>query len=176
LSYTIAVTNNGPDTATGVSVTDTLPAGLSYVSSTLSQGSIATGGPVTWTVGSLSVGSSAVAIIRTAANAGGSITNTATVVGSQIDLNAANNIAAATTTVRVPVRAAFSSLIVTNGQMQFTLTGDVGLSYRISASTNLTTWTVLSTNTAGANGTIKFTDTAASAYSRRFYRAERLVP
>lgn len=176
LIYTISVTNNGPDAATGVSVSDTLPAGLSYVSSSVSQGSVATGGSVTWTIGNLAVGGSAVATIRTATTTGGSVANTASVSGSQIDLSAANNIATATTTVRLPVRATFSNLVVTNGQLQFTLTGDVGLSYRISASTNLTTWTAISTNAVGANGSIKFTDSAAPAYSRRFYRAERLVP
>src|SRR6185369_14699202 len=36
--YTITLTNAGPDDATGVQVTDLLPAGLTYVSSNPSQG------------------------------------------------------------------------------------------------------------------------------------------
>lgn len=176
LIYTIGVVNNGPDAATGVSVTDTLPAGLSYVSSTSSQGSIATGGTITWTVGSLSAGSSAMATIRTATTTGGSIQTTAAVTGTQSDLNTINNTAQVTTNVRVPAKAVLSEVVVTNAQLQFTLTGDAGLSYKILASTNLTTWTALSTNTAAANGTIKFIDTAGPAYLHRFYRAERLIP
>ena len=37
--FQITVTNDGPDTATGVSLTDSLPAGLTFVADTVSQGS-----------------------------------------------------------------------------------------------------------------------------------------
>src|SRR5690606_13618872 len=39
ISFTILVSNAGPSTATGVEVTDILPEGLTFVSSTASQGS-----------------------------------------------------------------------------------------------------------------------------------------
>ena len=39
LTYTITVTDRGPSVANGVTLTDTLPAGLTYVSATPSQGS-----------------------------------------------------------------------------------------------------------------------------------------
>jgi adhesin/invasin len=56
--YTITVTNNGPDVATGIQVTDALPSRLSLVSAEASQGtfSVATG---VWSVGELEVGASA---------------------------------------------------------------------------------------------------------------------
>ena len=44
LTYTIAVANNGPDDATGVVLTDTIPAGTTFVSSTTTKGSC-TGNP-----------------------------------------------------------------------------------------------------------------------------------
>ncbi len=56
--YTITVINRGPDTATGVQVTDALPSRLSLVSAEASQGtfSVATG---VWSIGELEVGASA---------------------------------------------------------------------------------------------------------------------
>ena len=62
LSYTISVKHNGPATsdATGVTVTDTLPAGVSYVSATPSQGSCSqSSGVVTCTLGTLANGATA---------------------------------------------------------------------------------------------------------------------
>ena len=55
ITFTVTLTNQGPDTATGVQVTDLLPAGLTFVSATPSQGSYdsATG---LWTVGTVSPG------------------------------------------------------------------------------------------------------------------------
>ena len=52
ITYTVTLSNNGPDAATGVQVTDLLPAGLSFVSDTTSQG---TYDPATglWTVGTV---------------------------------------------------------------------------------------------------------------------------
>ncbi len=54
--YTIKVTNSGPDNASNVEVTDVLPSGLIFQSSSTTQGSY---NPTTgkWTVGTLSTGS-----------------------------------------------------------------------------------------------------------------------
>jgi uncharacterized repeat protein (TIGR01451 family) len=81
LSYVVTVTNGGPDDATGVEVTDTLPAGLAFVSSIPSQGSYqaATG---IWTVGALAVGETAALQIRARVDdgtAGTTLTNRALV-------------------------------------------------------------------------------------------------
>src|SRR5439155_12445498 len=56
LTYTLTVTNYGPSTATGVILTDTLPANATLVSSNSSAGGISlAGGLVTWIPGTLAI-------------------------------------------------------------------------------------------------------------------------
>jgi MSHA biogenesis protein MshQ len=95
--YTLTVTNIGPGTLAGsLSVTDTLPAGLSYFSATGTGWSCSASGQVVtcgW-VGTLVSGASASALTlaaTVAANASGTITNTATVTGTVVDNVPANN-------------------------------------------------------------------------------------
>lgn len=69
VTFALTVTNSGPDQATGVVVTDTLPTGLTYVSNTApSQGSYNSGTGV-WTVGTLASGASATMEITASVNA-----------------------------------------------------------------------------------------------------------
>ncbi len=101
LTYTVTITNNGPDGATGVTLTDTLPAGVTFVSATPSQGSC--GGSVTCNMGTINNGASATVTIVVTPNTPGSITNIATVAGNETDPNLANNTAQAMTTVNPAV-------------------------------------------------------------------------
>ena len=94
ITYTIVATNNGPDTAANVVVTDHLPSGVTYVSSTASAGSYdsATG---LWTVGNLANGGTQslqiTATVTTADPSGTLISNTASGTSDTADPNAANN-------------------------------------------------------------------------------------
>ena len=64
LSYTLTASDLGPSDATGVTITDTLPAGVTYASATSSQGAVSqAGGTVTVNVGNLSQGATATATI-----------------------------------------------------------------------------------------------------------------
>jgi hypothetical protein len=59
----------------------------------------------------------------------------------------------------------------TNGNFQLTFTTGSNTTWRIDASTNLSSWLPLLTNTIGPSGTIQFTDLLATNYLWRFYRA-----
>lgn len=91
ITFTVTVTNDGPNTATGVIVTDQLPPGLTFVSATPSQGSYnnITG---IWTVGTLNAGASATLTIQAIVSAVGALTNTAEVTASdQLDPDSTPN-------------------------------------------------------------------------------------
>jgi uncharacterized repeat protein (TIGR01451 family) len=102
LSYRIIVTNHGPKPATNVTVTDTLPAGVSFVSATATQGNCNGSGPVICNLGSLDVDSSAIVTIVVVPSSAGQITNSATVSGSENDSDPTNNTAAVTTIIQPP--------------------------------------------------------------------------
>src|SRR5437762_9950057 len=59
LTYTVDVRNNGPDVADGVTLTDTLPAGLALVSASGPAGPCGAGPPVSCALGGLGSGEAA---------------------------------------------------------------------------------------------------------------------
>ena len=99
LLYTLVVTNSGPNNATNVVVTDTLPGGVTLVSATPNQGSCSGTGPVTCNLGGILNGGTASIEILVVTGAAGSITNNANVAASETDPVPGNNAASAATTV-----------------------------------------------------------------------------
>jgi uncharacterized repeat protein (TIGR01451 family) len=177
LTYNITVANNGPVAATGVTVTDALPAGLNFVSASPSQGSVAVvGNVVTCNLGGLATDAGATVSIRVSPAIGGEIVNLVSVAANETDFSPANNTARTSTTVIGPQPINLTDMVVTNGQFQMVVNGEPGLTYVVQASTNLTLWVPVGTDTASANGTFKFTDNSPPNFSRRFYRAIRLIP
>jgi uncharacterized repeat protein (TIGR01451 family) len=103
LTYTIVVTNNGPSTATGVTMTDQLPKNAGYASATTTKGSCnakPSKAVVTCALGDMASGTSATITIVVKSPTKGTITNTASVTAtSPPDPNPSNNTATATTAV-----------------------------------------------------------------------------
>ncbi len=99
LTYTLKVTNNGPDTAKNVSVTDTLPTQADYVSAGSSDSNWACGqasGVVTCTRTSLVVGDAGdISVVVKAPVAGGTLSNAVSVSADTSDPVAENNTPAA---------------------------------------------------------------------------------
>jgi uncharacterized repeat protein (TIGR01451 family) len=102
LTYRLIVTNNGPSPATNVIVTDNLPAGISFVSATPTQGSCSGTTTVTCNLGSLARNVSAVVNIVVVPQSAGTLTNNATVAGSENDPDSADNSVSLQTVVNSP--------------------------------------------------------------------------
>jgi len=101
LTYTITVSNAGPEEASSVTLSDPLPAQVSFVSSTPSQGSCVYDAPthtVDCDLGLLSPAASAQVTIETTVDEAGSFTNTATAATSSRDLDGSNDSDSAETT------------------------------------------------------------------------------
>ena len=96
LTYTLAVHNAGPDSASGVIVTDTLPTGYAVTSVTPSQGSCSdTSAPgIQCELGTMANGANANVVIVGTMTGSGTVTNNAAVTLDttvSIDLNLTNN-------------------------------------------------------------------------------------
>src|SRR5205085_2638651 len=94
LTYTLNVTNNGPSTATGVSLSDAVPAGTSYVSASPSQGTCSVAaGTVTCSLGSLANGASASIALTVHVDPSRTtpLSDTASVSSGVVDPNPAND-------------------------------------------------------------------------------------
>jgi uncharacterized repeat protein (TIGR01451 family) len=100
--FSLTVTNNGPATATGVTVTDTLPAGLTYVSNSCGASFVAP--TLTWSVGTLAPSASATCNLTVTVTQSGPFSNTASATANEADATPANNADAAggTTVAEVP--------------------------------------------------------------------------
>ena len=106
LTYGMTVSNTSKSSATGVVVSDTLPAGTGFVNASASQGTITApavgnNGTVTINIGTLAQGATAsiTLVVTATASPGTSLTNTAVVTATTQDLNSSNNSATKKTTV-----------------------------------------------------------------------------
>ncbi|MEN6440813.1 MAG: hypothetical protein ABFD97_19755 [Syntrophobacter sp.] len=116
LTFSMTVSNAGPDNATNVSVNDSLPMGLAFISAVSSQGTCdGYEGSVETTIycdlGSISAGSQVTISVVTQPVARGPVTNTASVSGEETDPNPDNNTA--------------SEIVQTDSTLTYQLVADV---------------------------------------------------
>ncbi len=142
LTYTVQVTNHGSMDATGLVVTDTLPANITYVSATSSAGTCSkTGNSVNCTLPGLSAGSSATITIVVTPKSPGTYTNSASVTGNEVDTDLGNNSATYSTAVLeiVQFNQIVYSLAESGGALSVTVTrtnnGSISVQYATESNT-----------------------------------------
>ena len=129
LVFTLTATNSGPSPASSVLVTDTLPAGVTFVSA--SAGGTLSGNVVTWpAVAAIANGATAAFTVTYRAASSGTFTDIAAVTAAGADPNLANNRATATTTVTA------SADVVTTKSGPATATAGQNVSYTITTTNN----------------------------------------
>ena len=117
ITYTVAVTNAGPTAATNVAVTDLVPAGLTFVAGSSTAGCAPSGANVVCDAGTLAINETKnlTLVFSTPTPdpcSTQSITNTATVAGTQTDPDTANNQSSVTTSLTCP-QASQANLSIT---------------------------------------------------------------
>ena len=83
VTYTLTATNSGEAPLTGVTVTDTFPAGMSYVASSPEGTLAADSASISWALGDLAVGGTTSVTLTLQGDQEGSVTNTASATATE---------------------------------------------------------------------------------------------
>ena len=161
VSYTIVVTNSGPDPATGVTLSDTLPmmgAGFQSVSTDTGQCDAQPDGQgvLGCAIGNLAVNDTATVRIDVLpfgplGATTWQVTNTVTVSGNEVDPTPANNTATEDTTVNAPVADMIVDVSAPSGVMM--IDEPITFTYTVSNAGPLDNTNVVLTITLPANAT-----------------------
>jgi uncharacterized repeat protein (TIGR01451 family) len=125
LTYTLTVSNHGPDNATGVTLTDALGPDVTFTSAVASQGSCSGTGPVTCALGSLANGKGANVSLIVSTPKGAIVNNVASVTANESDSSSGNNMATLQTVVNADFTVAVAPATATvkaGSSAVFTLT------------------------------------------------------
>ncbi len=113
ITWTLTASNHGPSAATGVTLTDRLPAGTTYISAKPSQGTCSYAAPaVTCTLGTMANGADAtVVLVAHVSAAPGTLTNAASISAQQPDPEPAGNSSTAVTNVLAQPKVTLRKLV-----------------------------------------------------------------
>ena len=129
-TFTIRVTNAGPDVATGVLIEDVLPSGYEFVSRTKTHGEYSSNTGL-WNVGTLAVSEQAELQIRVRMKATGDFDNTASLLAvDQTDTDNTNNSASAS------IRPLISDVVITKVVNNTTPLPGASVEFTITATNN----------------------------------------
>jgi uncharacterized repeat protein (TIGR01451 family) len=173
LTYSLTVTNHGPNTATEVVLSDELPNGVTFVSANPSQGTAAEGGGlVVANLGAINSGASATMTVVVTPNFSGNILDTARVFADQADPNFLDNTISASTTVQDAdagvLQLALASITVAEnaGSVMITVNRVSGTNGAVSVHFATSDGTaIMGTNYAATSGNLNF---AAGDTSKTF--------
>lgn len=168
LTFTITVTNLGPGTATGVIVTNSLPAGFTLTGDTASGGYTTVSGLITSALGDLGGGTSRSFTMTVTSSMVGTFTITNGVSSGVFDPLKGNNVASLKSVISY-VPLGFSQ---TGNSLTFTWPLSGSTTYRLQSATSLTppvTWTTVNDAVSQVNGQNTVT-VPVSAGSTKFFR------
>ena len=149
VTFTVVAENLGQSIARDVVVTDVLPSGYTLVSANVSAGTVSGS---TWTIGNLNVGASLTLTIVATVKSTGNYANTATITGSNFDVNLNNN---SSTSTPSPVNA----IINANNDSAGPINGISGLNNVLNVFTNDTL-----NGTAPTNSSVILTTVTPNQY------------
>ncbi len=162
-SYAIVIVNAGPSSATDVTVTDVLPAGISLVSSSVSPvGSLTVSslaGVVTAVTNNLSVGTATVTLTVVSGNQGTAsvtVTNVATGTSTTPDPTPGNNTGTSTVTVTAQADLATLVLVPPNGIAGTVVTATVTFTNNGTSTAAQVTGTIVIGTTGGVITTVTY--------------------
>src|SRR6266545_467947 len=168
LIYNLAVTNLGPTDASSLTVSDSLPASVSFISAAgtgwaCSQAS----GTVTCTRPSLAVGAApTISIVVAAPAVAGPLTNNASVSSTSTDPVIANNSASATTTVQI-VPGAISGIVYNDLNGDGIQNGSEGVLGGVTIELLNSSGSVIASTTTNALGAYSFSSLTPGSYTVR---------
>src|SRR5690606_23009187 len=122
--FTLIAGNNGPSDAQEIMVTDQLPTGYTFVSSTPSSGTTYDETTGVWTIGDLAVDATATMTITATVNATGSYLNVATISSTSDDPDTDNNTSEVNLTPSIPAIVAQPSCEIETGTIEMQILTD----------------------------------------------------